>query len=282
MKFKSLLFLLFNFIYMHNSYAQNGNNSLLPDEDAVELTDSMLADTLTEVTYEEYDGNSDESAEEEKYFEKPAGTPSVDNYFSDTLTESSLNKNSFDQLMRKFDYAENPYKKKEKRKVEKPLKDSDWIGRKYIKYALLIIAIATLFVLVYLLLREQKLKSRVNLLSQDNLPIVFDKDTGETDFERMLDKAMSEGNYRMCIRAQYLIVLSALSDLKFIEWKKDKTNHDYLQETKHHNWNKNFKTATYTFEKVWYGDWPLNSATYSLMESFFTELNAEIRKGESS
>jgi len=280
MKFKSLLILLFNLVHMQNSYAQNGNNSLLPEEDAVEITDSMLADTLTKVTYEGYGDSSVEYSDEEVYFEKPAGTPLVDNYFSDTTTESRLNKSRFDQLMRKFDYAENPYKKKEKKKVEKPVKDSDWIGRKYIKYALFILAIATLFVLIYLLFREQKFKSRISLLSQDNLPIVFDKDTGETDFERMLDKAINEGNYRMCIRAQYLIVLRTLSDLKFIEWKKDKTNHDYLQETKHRSWNKNFKTATYTFEKVWYGDWPLNSASYSLMEPLFAELNVEIRKEE--
>ena len=40
---------------------------------------------------------------------------------------------------------------------------------------------------------------------------------------------------------------------KWIKWKKDKTNRDYIRELSTTDWHSNFRSVTIMFEKVWYG-----------------------------
>lgn len=274
MKFTYSLFLFLFLVYTYHVCAYNSINPQ-QQEDAVEITDNILEDSSAYITYDEgYEAISNVSDEQEDSLNNSITPPVTDTYFSDSIIESRLNKSRFNELMRKFDYSENPYNKPN----GAPIKNTTYNYNRYLKYILVFIAIATFITLLFLLLKDQKIRSRIQVVHQQDLTVVFDKETGETDFERLLAKALSEQNYRVCIRARYLIILKTLSDLKFIKWQKDKTNDDYLQETKNRTWYKKLKTATFTFEKVWYGDWPVSVDSYRLLDSFFTELNEEIRK----
>lgn len=75
----------------------------------------------------------------------------------------------------------------------------------------------------------------------------------ESDLDRYIREALEKENYPMAVRLYYLAIIKELSLKKWIKWKKDKTNRDYIRELSTTNWHSNFRSVTAMFEKVWYG-----------------------------
>ena len=75
----------------------------------------------------------------------------------------------------------------------------------------------------------------------------------ESDLDRYIREALDKENYPMAVRLYYLAIIKELSLKKFIKWKKDKTNRDYIRELSTTDWHSNFRSVTAMFEKVWYG-----------------------------
>lgn len=92
---------------------------------------------------------------------------------------------------------------------------------------------------------------------------------GNNNFELLIQKAKSEGDYRKAVRYYYLWVLQKLTDRNLIKWDKDKTDHDYLLELKNHTIKEDFSTNTYIYDYTWYGKFELNSNEFQLAESIF-------------
>ena len=98
----------------------------------------------------------------------------------------------------------------------------------------------------------------------------------ETDLERFLREAMAAGNYPLCIRLYYLQVIKVLSEKEAIKWSREKTNRDYLREMRQHPLLQEFREATRSFERVWYGNEPLDAVGYALLEPEFKNLLGQI------
>jgi preprotein translocase subunit SecG len=75
----------------------------------------------------------------------------------------------------------------------------------------------------------------------------------ESDLDRYIREALEKENYPMAVRLYYLAIIKELSLKKWIKWKKDKTNRDYIRELSTTDWYPNFRSVTAMFEKVWYG-----------------------------
>jgi hypothetical protein len=75
----------------------------------------------------------------------------------------------------------------------------------------------------------------------------------ESDLDRYIREALDKENYPMAVRLYYLAIIKELSLKKWIKWKKDKTNRDYIRELSTTDWHSNFRSVTIMFEKVWYG-----------------------------
>ena len=75
----------------------------------------------------------------------------------------------------------------------------------------------------------------------------------ESDLDRYIREALEKENYPMAVRLYYLAIIKELSLKKWIKWKKDKTNRDYIRELSTTDWYGNFRSVTTMFEKVWYG-----------------------------
>jgi len=75
----------------------------------------------------------------------------------------------------------------------------------------------------------------------------------ESDLDRYIREALDKENYPMAVRLYYLAIIKELSLKKWIKWKKDKTNRDYIRELSTTDWHSNFRSVTAMFEKVWYG-----------------------------
>lgn len=80
----------------------------------------------------------------------------------------------------------------------------------------------------------------------------------EMDLEKMYSRALEEKDYREAIRIKYLMAIRELSKHKIIQWKKEKTNHDYLSETFTTGIYFPFADLTLIFERFWYGEAEIN------------------------
>ncbi len=95
----------------------------------------------------------------------------------------------------------------------------------------------------------------------------------ESDLDRYIREALEKENYPMAVRLYYLAIIKELSLKKWIKWKKDKTNRDYIRELSTTDWYPNFRNVTTMFEKVWYGKQKLGGIDFrSSVQPLFQSL----------
>lgn len=94
----------------------------------------------------------------------------------------------------------------------------------------------------------------------------------ETDLDRFLREALARGDYPQAVRVYFLQVIKHLSESGAILWSKEKTNRDYLRDMRAHPQFGDFQRATRTFERVWYGNAPLDRAGFAEVEPEFRAL----------
>ena len=85
----------------------------------------------------------------------------------------------------------------------------------------------------------------------------------EMDLEQMYSRALEEKDYREAIRIKYLMAIRELSRHRIIQWKKEKTNHDYLSETFTTGIYFPFADITLIFERFWYGVAEINEMKFN-------------------
>ncbi|MEM6963273.1 MAG: DUF4129 domain-containing protein [Bacteroidota bacterium] len=84
----------------------------------------------------------------------------------------------------------------------------------------------------------------------------------ESDLDRFIREALEKGNHAQAVRLYYLAIIKELSLKKWIRWKKDKTNRDYIRELTNTNFQSGFKNVTRMFERVWYGKQKLSDTAF--------------------
>lgn len=102
----------------------------------------------------------------------------------------------------------------------------------------------------------------------------------ELDFDKLLKEALESGNFRLATRIYYLKLLKILSDRKVINWEINKTNRDYLYEIKSGKVKEAFRSATRTYEYVWYGDIELDGEHFSKVKNLYTSIFSDINGGK--
>jgi len=99
-----------------------------------------------------------------------------------------------------------------------------------------------------------------------------------SDLDSILQELLNRQEYRLALRILYLITLKNLNDQKIIDWKKEKTNNDYINEISQEPYLKEFKELTYFFELTWYGEKALSAPTFQDFESRFVNFNSSIKQ----
>jgi hypothetical protein len=97
------------------------------------------------------------------------------------------------------------------------------------------------------------------------------EDIHAIDFNKELETATAQGNYRLAVRLLYLKTLKQLTDQKLIDWKPDKTNSQYAYELANQPFAPQFNALTHDFDYVWYGN-------FSIEKSQFEELSGEFSR----
>ncbi len=120
-------------------------------------------------------------------------------------------------------------------------------------------------------------KGSKHLPGQVSLP---DEEIGGIDLNGLADKALQEGDLRLCIRYHYLYILKELNEAAFISWHKDKTNRDYLHEIQSADIRSQFQIQTLIFDYVWYGKFQPRNDQFQKIQSGFGNLIKAIRQAK--
>ncbi len=96
------------------------------------------------------------------------------------------------------------------------------------------------------------------------------------DIEQLIKDALAQNDYRLAIRYYYLFVLKQLSERNLIDWQRQKTNDDYIQELSNPELKNIFGRATLLYDYIWYGEFAIDQERYALVEHVFITLKKSI------
>lgn len=96
------------------------------------------------------------------------------------------------------------------------------------------------------------------------------------DIEQLIKDALAQNDYRLAIRYYYLFILKQLSERNLIDWQRQKTNDDYIEELSNPELKNSFGRATFLYDYIWYGEFPVDQERYSQVEQVFATLKKSI------
>lgn len=164
---------------------------------------------------------------------------------------------------------------------EKPRRNVDLRGLNFFNSVFGIIfwilAIGIFGYLVYkLFLSNSALFSRSRKNLSPDTTFLSDENTDDPD--ALLRHAIRDGNYRLAVRYLYLQVLSKLAERKIIEINSNKTNYEYVLETRKHKFANEFAFLTLEYEYVWYGEYPVDEKLFEQIQSSFNQFNKNLTR----
>lgn len=101
----------------------------------------------------------------------------------------------------------------------------------------------------------------------------------KSELELRLDAAILREDFREAIRVYFTMILQELIALDLIKWKREKTNHQYIQELKDIQIKSSQSKCTRLFEIVWYGEYEIDRTKFEELKphfiSFITTLKSK-------
>ncbi|QHI39075.1 hypothetical protein IMCC3317_44760 [Kordia antarctica] len=89
------------------------------------------------------------------------------------------------------------------------------------------------------------------------------------DFTTLISEALTNNEYRLAIRYQYLHMLKKMSASEIIKYDPEKTNLDYSHEIKNEKVREQFLYTSYLYNYVWYGEFTIDKEQYEQAEESF-------------
>jgi hypothetical protein len=119
------------------------------------------------------------------------------------------------------------------------------------------------------LLQAQKSKGAVSLSEEERI-------IKNEDITQLIKEALKVGDYRLAVRFYYLYILQLMTEKELIVWQLQKTNDDYIEELIKAKLQGPFKDLTYLYDYIWYGNFPIDQASFLTAEKKFLSLKKNI------
>jgi hypothetical protein len=275
----SLLTLVFLSVLVHaqDEYDQDSVRKLSEENQAVMDTVEV---PLTDTTYEE-DYNDAPAVTTTIYFmrkEYQANGGGPDSLQQRKLPDSVLQRLNKDD---NFWYVNYVFEKEANERKKKELKSTAPFTEGPLFQTILWLVIIggfAAFVIIYLS------NSNVGLFRKKSKPMLTDEqmeaDTDnifEINYQREIDRAVSNGNYRFAVRLMFLRQLKNLSDKNVIQYKPDRTNFDYLLQLHPTKYYHDFFQLTRNYEYSWYGQFDIDPQKFGLIRKDFENFDSKLR-----
>jgi hypothetical protein len=150
--------------------------------------------------------------------------------------------------------------------------DTNW-GKLFTYLMTLAVVVLVIFVML-------KLNAYKIFYSGQGVPMKYsevDEDIHQIDFEREIQLAIKEQNYRRGIRLLFLFSLKKLSDKQHIVWEQGKTNHEYVNELRVPELKEPFSQLSYYFDYAWYGNFDVNRDLFERVNNIFNHLKGKVK-----
>lgn len=174
-----------------------------------------------------------------------------------------------------------PEKKQEERnqQVSTSSSSSFRLGEsRFIVYFILVILIIVVIVRV-LAKSQNNAKIEEKPISIENITEIEER-IHELSLDDLLAQAVNNGNFRLALRINFLIIIKLMTQGKTIKWKKDKTNWEYHREIKNRALADQFKEVIINFEGFWYGEHPLSETNYQYADRLYSGLRDHLKANE--
>lgn len=134
--------------------------------------------------------------------------------------------------------------------------------------------------LVMQLLRV-RLRGLVNKKSDEAKVVIEEaldvEDITEMELEDPIREAIDKGMFRKATRLLYLKALRELQERSLIQWRREKTNRQYLRELKRRDLKPLFQDITFIFEYIWYGEFQVDKDHFNSAYSAFLQFDQALR-----
>jgi len=193
-------------------------------------------------------------------------------------TYKEFNKEDYNKATEGVDYTEDILKRKEKEPNDLDFNPPDWnfgdwsIVAELLKFLGIGGVVLLLAYLVFRLIDENYGSKKIINIQDHEIFENLEQHIHELDLNDLLNKALQQGNYKLAVRIHYLILIKKMSNAQLINWKKQKTNGEYLSEMYGNSLFENFRKSTNLFERVWYGDVEINKDKYHIVQQTFDVL----------
>ena len=195
----------------------------------------------------------------------------------------SLPKGYADSLKKDNDfwYADTDHKKKEKKKKKQEQGSYIPVGeRSWFQFLLWMVIIGGFAGAIMWYLVESNVsffRKKDTSLNKDTGPDEIPEDIFAINYQREIDKAVAQGNYRLAVRLMYLRLLKNMSDKELIQYKQDRTNFDYLLQLQSTGYYPSFFRLTRHYEYSWYGHFDVGDSAYKVIANEFNQFDKQMR-----
>ncbi|MFT4666913.1 MAG: hypothetical protein ACI8YQ_002689 [Polaribacter sp.] len=220
-----------------------------------------------------------------------------DEYFNKKIEPRSFDKTKWKSLTKDFNYEEDGAVKEssthrkanttgegEEEEEEAPVGKMSPFWAAVFKWTIVGMAISIFAVLLYNVLGSGsifKAKGKKIPTKKDTFSIeTIEANIHESDLDQHIHEALQQNNYTLAIRLYYLAVIKELSLNKWIKWKRDKTNRDYLREMRPTALFTSYQDTTRIFERVFYGNVTIQEQDFVLLKPRFVDLLNKIRNSK--
>lgn len=211
-----------------------------------------------------------------------------DSYLDEPIEQRNFDEKQWKKITSGIDYSEDIGDELEKRKDKKretQAPTAPWTPSEglltFFKFLFLFLSIVGVAIILGYFIgaftntpKNKKIKNTsVKTLDLEQI----EENIHETDLEQFIQKAVAEGQYNIAIRLYYLLIIKELSLKSHIDWKKDKTNSDYLREVENLDFSQLFRDITLVYERAWYGNTLPQEEDYVSIKNSFEGLIQQIR-----
>jgi hypothetical protein len=244
--------------------AQEPNDSISTDDSYVELDSTSTEEESSDKPLDQVQGLDDSTAVNERDFSEAELQSLKEEIKYDFREPPTFGETLWDQIA---DWIDDFFAS---------LWDKS-VGTNWGKLLTYLMTITLVAVGIFVMLRLNAYKI---FYSGRNVPLKYsevDENIHQIDFEREIQAAIRDHNYRRGVRLLYLYALKQLSDGQYIVWEQGKTNHEYLNELQSHELKDGLSKLGYYFDYAWYGNFDVSRDLFEKVNGIFNQWRVKVK-----
>jgi hypothetical protein len=215
-----------------------------------------------------FSGYAQEINRDNEYLNKPIAPKTIDK----STWKETVNGLDYDELIQEEEPEKTENTQKSIQKPSSLFSSIPWLVK-------IVLFSGIIGLLVYILIRlmtqnsDRKLKKEKQKFSLEDA----EEHLLEVDLKQFLNEALQNKQYGLAVRIYYLMTIKSMAESKIIQWKKEKTNNQYLIETRPLTIYDTFNEITGVYEKTWYGNMPVNQTAFQQIEATFNHFLKQVK-----